>query len=277
MEYFGVSDEATAQLSKDEFGSGKAKWLKMTLPGEYVLRLLPPWSEEGSFARKLITHNEPYGRSLKLTYTNDEGEKNEITVAPVCLDYIFNNPVLKKIALEREALTSKDEKLFKVYGCPLDILPRQLRKSNQYDRKVHAGYWGRTQIIFNVLLISGPQGSDEEVGRVYKWSVSKSKYEDMEAFILRSNIFVPSSNKDLLIKATGPKDKTRRYSSPQFIDGDTLKKLTKDIDELPNLDDDFIKGVRNFETLVEILKNNRLDWPAEYRLGDLSKFIKTGR
>jgi hypothetical protein len=280
LKFFDVNDTAVKGLAESAFsGDDRVKWLKMNAPGDYVLRIMPPWSEEGSPGRKLLSHSEPYGRSLKLSFTTDAGEEKTINVAPLCLDYIFNNEidgkkVIRNICFEREWLTEKDEKLFKVYGCPLDILPRQLKKAGDYDKKVHAGYWGRTQVLFNVLLISGPAANDEPVGKIYKWSISRTRYEDMEGYMSRTNIFSPRSNKDLFIKATGPKDKSRRYSSPQFIDGDTLQKVTKNIEELPDLDEDMGRGVRTFETLVELVKTNRLDWPDPMKLGDLAKFIK---
>jgi hypothetical protein len=285
MKFFDVNQTAIKGLAQSAFtGDGRVNWLKMTVPGDYVFRIMPPWSEEGSPGRKLLSHSEPYGRSLKLRYTDDNGEKKEINVAPLCLDYIFNyvdpdtgKKTIRDICFDRGWLTEKDEKLFKVYGCPLDILPRQLKKSGEYDKKVHAGYWGRTQILFNVMLISGPEGNPEPAGRIYKLSLSKSKYEDMESYMSRVNIFGANSDKDVLLTATGPKDSSRRYKSPQFIDGDKLSKLTKDLEELPDLDEDMGKGVRNFETLVELVKTNRMDWPDKMKLGDLAKFIKTGR
>jgi hypothetical protein len=278
MKFFDVNDTAIKGLAESAFsGDDRVNWLKMNAPGDYILRILPPWSAEGTPGRKLLSHSEPYGRSLVLRFTTDEGEKKELNVAPLCLDYIFNNDNIKSICFERGWLTEKDEKLFRVYGCPLDILPRQLKKSGEYDKKVHAGYWGRTQVLFNVLLVSGPEANDEPVGKIYKWSISKTRYEDMEGYMSRTNIFLPNSNKDVLVTAKGPKDKTRRYKPPQFVDGEQLNVLTKDIEELPNLDDDMGKGVRNFETLVELVKTNRMDWPDKMKLGDLAKFIKTGR
>jgi len=278
MKFFDPNDTAITGLAESAFSNDdRVNWLKMNAPGDYVIRIMPPWSEEGSPGRKLLSHSEPFGRSLILKFTTDDGEKKEINVAPLCLDYVFNNPVIRDICFEKEALTSKDEKLFKVYGCPLDILPRQLKKAGDYDKKVHAGYWGRTQILFNVMLVSGPLANDEPVGKIYKWSCSRKRYEDMQGYMSRTNIFKPTSDKDLLITAKGPKDKSRRYSSPQFVDGDKLSRLVKDVDELPNLDEDMIRGVRTFEEMVELLKTNRMDWLDQQKFGDLAKFLKTGR
>lgn len=278
MKFFDPNDTAITGLAESAFShDDRVKWLKMNAPGDYVIRLMPPWSAEGTPGRKLLSHSEPFGRSLVLTYTDSDGEIKKLNVAPLCLDYVFNNDVIKDICFEKEALTAKDEKLFKVYGCPLDILPRQLKKAGDYDKKVHAGYWGRTQILFNVMLVAGPPANDEVVGKIYKWSCSRTRYEDMQGYMSRTNIFKPTSDKDLFISAKGPKDKTRRYSSPQFVDGVTLSTLVGEIDELPNLDEDMLKGVRTFEEMVELLKTNRMDWPDPQKFGDLAKFLKTGR
>jgi hypothetical protein len=260
--------------------------MKFKLPGEYVLRLGPAFSEEGTPVRKLATHNDPFNSPLFKREFNEDGtiakddqdREKEWRVAPLCLRFVFNNEDLASLLIDREALSSADYARYKEFGCPLCILPMALADAG-VDKK-HNQFWPRSQYLFNVQVLNAPEGSDLEQEVTYAWSAKPGQFDAIQSeAAVDPTIFHPDSGRALRLEATGPADKTRRYKPISFY-----KEPSPFVnpDKLNDLNDLMIKGVRKFEEMAELLQHNRLDpprgydgpeWDAALRMGDLTSVL----
>lgn len=250
-----LDDEAGA------FESGPSEWLKMIEPGNYALRIAPAWSAEGKPARKLVNHQDPFNKPIK------DGEDR---VAPLCFNYLFSNEHIAKILIGLEKITQTDYERWKQYGCPLCILPKKLRDKG-VDRREVGPYWPRTQFVFNVVLLDGPEDNAEETGRLYKWSVSKTIFDTIKtAYAMDKDLFNPETGRNLVIEAKNTKGASRRYGAPQFSADRTPIALSQG---LYDLDTVLAKGVKNFAYMGELLKTNRTDFSQTDRMGDLYSIL----
>lgn len=251
MGYYKVDPEKMKQLAEDakpsEGGGGNfGEWLKLHTK-ENVLRVAPPWSEEGSPFRKLLSHNGPF----RSPFMTAEGKR----VAPLCLRYLFatDQQHLADIALDAGKITADDEKLVKEYGCPMCQLPITL-KADKKDKEA-ANHWARTQYIWNVV--------NREDGKLYKYSCSKKIATPIEAmFKMYPQVFDPVEGRDMTVVATG-ENETRRYDPPVFAPFNSPLEYEG---ELNDLDDVMLIGVRGFDEVLALAINNNTTVPIETRL-----------
>lgn len=268
-----LADQKNAPISERYSGSSNqaSEWLSMKPAGDYTVRIAPPWSEEGTPARKLVLHQDPFGSNLIYRWTNEDGEEKEWNVSPLCLDYVFANENIARILVDQKRLSSSDYEKHQDYGCPLCILARNLQRSGQYDRKVHAAYWGRSRYIFNVQVIDTPDGADEKVGELYKWGCSTTAFEDVEGSFARDPLlFDPVKGRNLVIEAKFEKSAKRRYNL-EFLPDRTPFTFSG---ELHDLDDAMAKGVKTFDQMVSMLEYNRTEFAKDLRFGDLLSVVE---
>lgn len=226
----------------------KQQWLSMKAPGRYVFRLAPPWSEEGTPCRKIVNHNDPFNAPLK----NAEGRR----VAPLCLDYVFSHANIAGKLKDLGVIGADDLKAYKAYGCPLCMLPRNLKRTGVYDKEQHKDYWPKTQYIFQGVLVSQPSDGSDEVGELHLYSVTKQRFDDINLVYQEyPQLFDPAEGRDMIITATGPKDRTREYKITFSMKASKMAEV-----ELYDLDLVMRKGAYSFEQMMEILKSNRHQW-----------------
>lgn len=258
MSYYTVDPKAMKALADDaeqaKTGGGKdfGEWLKLKAE-ETVLRICPPWSEEGSPFRKLINHNGPF----KTPYMTPEGKR----VAPLCFRFLFNSEN-EHLAEKAAAKLGKDDKaLFEEYGCPMCAMPQGIMKDTSIDskaaKKKASGWWPKTQFIWNVI--------ERSTGGLYKWSCSTKIATPIKSqWKLYPALFDPEEGRDLTIVGKDTEN-GRRYDPPQFHPFNS----PLDFDgELNDLDDVMLVGVRPFDEVLALVISNHTDIPIEVRLND---------
>lgn len=247
--YYTVDASAMAALAdsvkKPAGGGGTGEWLKMQ-EGSYDLRIMPPWSDQGTVFRAIRNHNGPFTKP----YKNAEGYRK----APMCFKFIFSQEDISSILAERDVLTPDDFALYKEHGCPCCKIPEGLMAKGLKDEA--NDWWPRTQYLWNVL--------DVISGKVFKWSTSKRIQETIETqYALNPNLFDPVKGRSFMIKATG-EGKNRRYSTPAFYPEDSAlpEGLT-----VYDLDAAMIKGVQTFNDMLSMVVNNHTqEFSLEERL-----------
>lgn len=257
--------ERAARRNGGEAGKpAKNEWLQLD-EGDHLIRIAPPWSDEGVVVRTMRRHQG---------FKNSKGWQ----VFPLSYDFIMweddegEQPVANYL-IEAGKLTEEDLDLYDEYGCPLKILPKTLLEEAGEDkekRKAFSHLWPKTRHIWNVVYVGGPNLEDYD-GRIVKWGTSETLFQKIIAnFKMDPTLADPNKGRALMLGATGPRTRERRYNFNGFAPNPTKLKVKKG--EAPfDLDEEMAKGAYSYRDLVRLIVNNNEKYPLEQRVGDLAK------
>lgn len=222
--------------------SGDILWMKFE-PKVYTLRLCPPWNEEaeeeGLPFRRLEQHHG---------FTMPDGKK----VAPICLSFIFSDEKVTRRLAKVGVLTEEDFKKTDKLGCPMckvaELLLSKTKKNVSDDEsKDYQKFAPRTSWMFNII------NREDNIARV--WGANQKFFKAIQETIeVKPLIFDPKKGSDFKLKVEG-EGLNRRYGTPIFYEEKTPLGLAKGA-KLNDLDKGLEIGVKNFSTVVELVRRN---------------------
>lgn len=228
MRIFEVNNDAVKSYANQYTPKKTNGWLKLD-QGEHMLRLLPPFAEDGVPFRKRVFHQP---------MTDKNGRKASVT----CLDFIYT------AGIKTNKLDEKDFNSWKKYGCPACKFGEKLKNNGSEERAKY--FRPQTQYTFNVL--------NRKDGQVYKWSTGVRIFNAIEEqYSLYPKLYDLKEGQDFKLKASG-EGLARRYVGPNFVPMPTEAGLEESA-ELWNLDEALDSGVFRYSDIIEIIQTNAKD------------------
>lgn len=220
-------------------------WLELK-PGQHRMRIAPPFSKDGLSYVTIINFNG---------CSDSEGK----VCSPLSLDYIFKNSRIARYLEQQGCLTMRDYEQWRKHGCPMRVLAKSLKAvlpEAEY-KEIVSKYQieERTQYLWNVLYISGPDGGTS-AGELFKWSTSKNFFESyVQQMEFVPTLADPEKGNDFVITATG-EESSRRYGAPIFIPQPTPLKYDGDLFDLLQT---LASGVKTFDEVVKMITEQKAE------------------
>lgn len=275
--FFEINPEIFTQAAKEagQFSGStfENKWFKPEGNRRYAIRVLPPYSEEGSFFRLVKQHSGNSSVPASQFFLPVEQGKKPQLVMPVCFNYMFNvenntRHIIKK-AVEMLKLTKEDIKQWKeLRGCPICQINSLVRIVSN-DKDLQNAFYARNKYFINIYI------PEEE--KVYQWGISAKLFgeikEQYDTYLEDDgiNIFDPETGRNITLSSVGEKI-NRRYSISRVAD----KASAIPDNVVPfDLDGAFIDGIRDYKTIIQLINDNLftkklvLDNPGEFGFSHL--------
>lgn len=230
---FQFNPNVFANLSNvsGQYSGGDKSWLKLTR-GMHNIRVLGPWSEEGSPTRMIVNHHQ---------YKDKDGNIRN----PMCYHYCFTNENIMRPLMQRQLIKIPDDlQIFEKLGC---ILCRISEIKKNMEGKSDNNPYAKPTFLWNVIH----RGNDG----VFKFSTSGKKFYNfmLTASSAFRNMFDYNNGNDIIVNVTGEKKQTR-YEY-QIIPTPSPIGIDLNTHPLHNLDDAMAQGYKNIHESVELIVN----------------------
>jgi hypothetical protein len=216
---------ASLQKTKQEYSSSESIYLKLPA-GLHQLRICPPWSQEGSVCRMIVSHSN---------YKNKDGNLR----MPLCYRYCFTE---ENIALElkkRNVIKPEDLKYYGQFGC---VYCRISDAKKAMEGKKANTTFARSAYFWNVI--------NRTDGKVYVFRTGSGLLDAVTMMYgMYNKFFDINEGFDIMVNAVGEKLQRRYTYNP--ISNPT--KLGVELDKLHDLDNVMADGYTNLSEALELI------------------------
>lgn len=213
------------QQTKQLYSNSESIYWKCSA-GLHPIRICPPWSEEGTPTRMLVSHSN---------YKTKEGNFR----SPLCFNYAFTQQEIAIALKKKNVIKKEDLELFGKIGC---VYCRISDTKKQLEGKKANNTYAKTGYLWNIV--------DRADNKVYVFRSGNGLLDAMNMmYSVWPKIFDVNEGMDIMVNATGEK-LGRRYTY-NLISNPTP--LGVELNKLHDLDQCMADGYTNISEALELI------------------------